>query len=357
MIESLIKEWEGETLITHYDRLTGARILIAIHSTRLGAAAGGTRMKSYPDLQAAVQDAFRLSAAMTYKFAVHGMRAGGGKAVIALPADFDPQARAALLRRYGALVHQLGGLFFAGPDVGTSDADMAIIAETAGVYVFVPTREESDSSGHFTAQGLFTSLKVVCEHLFADAAPSSVGMTLLAGRRVLVQGAGNVGERLIKMLHAAGAEVLFSEVDESIIRHLRDQLGLEFVPPEEIYATECDIFAPCALGGILNAYTIAQLKCRAIVGGANNQLAEREDAERLWRRGILYTPDYLINAGGALGLIGMEQFAWTAEQAEREVIGSIRHTLKQVLNLAEAEGISTEAAARRIAEEHLSTAK
>jgi len=347
-MESLLREWDGETVIVRYDRPTGAWIFIAIHSTRLGPAAGGTRMKSYPDVQAALQDALRLAAGMTYKFAVPGIPWGGGKAVIAIPPNFDPQSRPALLRRYGALVHQLGGLFSTGPDVGTSSADMDIIAETGAPYIFArtPAAGGAGSSGPFTALGVFTGIQVACEHLF--------GAVSLKGRRVLVQGTGSVGGPLIEHLGAVGAEVLFSEVDEDAIRRFRDELGLKFVPADTVYITGCDIFAPCALGGVLNANTIPQLKCRAVAGGANNQLAGPEDAESLRARDILYAPDYVINVGGAMAILGLETLGWTQERAEKEVAESVRRALQQIFELAATEGITTETAARHIAEERLS---
>jgi leucine dehydrogenase len=348
MIESLLREWSGETAIVRHDRPTGAWILIAIHSTRLGPAGGGTRIKSYPDLQAALQDVFRLAEGMTYKFAGPGMPYGGGKAVIALPGDFDPQARPALLRRYGALVHQLGGLFFTGPDVGASPADMDIIAETGAPYVFgrTPASGGAGSSGPATALGVFTGIQVACEHLFGE--PS------LRGRRVLVQGTGSVGGSLIEYLRAAGAQVLFSEVDEGAIHRFRDELGLQFVPPEAVYTMECDVFAPCALGGVLNANTIPQLKCRAVAGGANNQLADAKDAECLQARNILYAPDYVVNVGGAMFLLGVETQGWTQERVEQEVVESVRRALREVFELAATEGIPTDAAARQIAGQRLS---
>jgi leucine dehydrogenase len=348
VIESLLREWDGETVIVRYDRPTGAWIFIAIHSTRLGPAAGGTRMKSYPDLPAALQDALRLAGAMTYKFAAPGLPLGGAKTVIAVPPNFDPRSRPALLRRYGALVHQLGGLFSTGPDVGTSAADMDIIAETGAPYVFgrTPAAGGAGSSGPATAVGVFTAIQVACEHVFGGAS--------LEGRRVLVQGTGSVGSPLIEHLRAAGAKVMFSEVDEGSIRRFRDELGLQFVPAEATYTTECDIFAPCALGGVLNANTIPQLKCRAVAGGANNQLGDLKDAERLQARNILYAPDYVINVGGALFLLGTETQGWTQEQAEKEVVEGVRRALGRVFELAAAEGITTEAAARCIAEERLS---
>jgi len=347
-MESLLKAWDGETVITRYDRTTGSWIFIAIHSTRLGPAAGGTRMKSYPDVPAALKDALRLAAGMSYKFATPGMPFGGAKAVIAVPPDLDPQARPALLRRFGSLVHQLGGLFYTGPDVGTSSEDMDIIAETGAPYIFArtPAAGGAGSPGPFTALGVFTGIQAACEHLFGEAS--------LKGRRVLVQGTGSVGGALIGHLRAAGAEVMFSEVDEGAIRRFHDEIGLKFVPPEAVYSTECDIFAPCALGGVLNANTIPQLKCRGVAGGANNQFAGPEDAERLRKRGILYAPDYVINVGGAMAIIGMETQGWTQERAEKEVVESVRRALRQIFDMAAKERMTTDAAACRVAEERLS---
>jgi len=347
-MDSLIKGWGGEEVILRYDQGTGAWILIAIHSTRLGPAAGGTRMKPYPDFQAALQDALRLSEAMTYKFAVPGIARGGGKAVIDLPAHFDPGQRPDLLRRYGSLVRQLGGLYYTGPDVGTSSSDMNLIAETGSPYVFgrTPDAGGAGDSGPITALGVFAGIQVVCERLFGESSPK--------GRRILVQGAGSVGRTLMTLLQQAGAEVWFTDVLESVICRFRDEKGFRCIPNESVYGTECDIFSPCALGGILNATTIPQFKCKAVAGGANNQFARPEDVELLRKRGILYAPDYVINAGGAIGIPGIEALGWSRERAEKEVTGSIRRALRRIFEMSDSEGITTDVAARRLAEENLS---
>jgi len=361
-MESLLEEWDGESAVARYDRPTGTWMFIAIHSTRLGPAVGGTRMKSYPDPTTALRDALRLAAGMTYKFAVPGLPFGGGKAVLAIPPHLDPEARPELLRRYGALVHQLGGSYRTAPDVGTSSEDMDIVAETGAPYVYARTEAAggSGSSGPATALGVFTGIQVACEHMFGDAA--------LTGRRVLVQGAGSVGGGLIEHLLEAGAHVLFSEVDESAIHHFRDGLGLELVGGdgaskdgsadalEDAIATKCDIFSPCALGSVLSEDTIPRLRCKAIVGGANNQLATPEDEDCLQARGILYAPDYVVNVGGAMAGLAMETRGMAREEAEREVIKSVSSVLKRIFKLAETDGITTGAAARRIAEERLSAA-
>jgi glutamate dehydrogenase/leucine dehydrogenase len=346
-IESLIEEWEGETVITRYDRPTGSWIFIAIHFTRGGRAGGGTRMRSYADTGLALHDALRLASAMTYKFAMAGIQMGGAKAVIAAPPKLDGQSRTDLLRRYGVMISQLGGLFSTGPDVGTSAEDMDIIGETGAPYVYgrTPAAGGPGDSGPMTALGVSAGIHLTCEYLFGE--PS------LENRRVLVQGAGNVGGPLIERLLASGAEVIFSEVDDTLIRRFRDELGVRYVPAEAVYETECDIFSPCAFGGALNRETIAGLKCRAVVGGANNQLAESEDAERLRTRGILYAPDYLVNLGGVLGLSGIEDRGWSQAEAETRVAETVNSMLGQVYELAKVENITTEAAARRIAEQQL----
>jgi glutamate dehydrogenase/leucine dehydrogenase len=334
-------------VVIHQDKPTGAWMVIAIHSTRLGPAGGGTRMMSYPGLPAAVADALRLSEGMTYKFAVPGLPRGGGKAVIALPADFDAGQRPGLLRRYGRLVHQLGGLFQTAGDVGTSSEDMDIIAETGAPYIFSRTPDAGGmgDSGPITALGVFAGIQVAAERAFG--APS------LEGRRVLVQGTGKVGGTLIELLRAAGAAVSFSDVNEAAIRHFRDEVGLLFVAPDAVYEAEADIFAPCALGGILSETTIPRLRCQVVAGAANNQLRVAEDGERLRARGILYAPDFVINAGGAIGIIGVETMGWSYAQAEREVAERIQGTLARIFAVAAAEGITTDVAARRLAEERL----
>jgi leucine dehydrogenase len=346
-MESVLRAWDGESVVVRYDRTSGAWIFIAVHSTRLGPAVGGTRMKPYPSAESALRDALRLSAGMTYKFAVPGMPFGGGKAVIALPGPLEPESRRGLLLRYGKLVRHLGGLYSTAPDVGTSSADMDVVAETGAPHVFgcSPAAGGSGSSGPATALGVFTGIQVACESLFGEAS--------LEGRSVLVQGAGSVGETLIEHLTAAGAKVVFSEVDDALIRRIRDDHGLEFVSGEAAHAAECDIFAPCALGGVLDAKSIPQLKCRAVVGGANNQLAGSEDAERLRLRGILYAPDYVVNVGGAMAGLLMETRGWSRERADAEVVDKVRSALRRVFEVASARDITTDAAARTIAEDRL----
>jgi leucine dehydrogenase len=351
-IESAIRDWDGESVLVRFDPPTAAWIFIAIHSTRLGPAGGGTRMKHYESPGAALRDALQLASAMTRKFAVPGLPHGGGKAVIDLPTEFDPALRPGLLRRYGALVRSLGGLYLTGPDVGSSETDMDVIAETGAPYVFgtSPAHGGRGHSGEVTATGVFAGIEVVCEHLFNT--PS------LAGRSVLVQGAGNVGVPLIQKLRAAGATVLVNDIDKAAVRpKLGHGAGIEFVDSDRVFETRCDIFSPCALGGVLNAQTIPRLRCSAIVGAANNQLAASADAALLQERGILYAPDYVVNVGGAMGLLGMGTLDWSPERAEREISTSVRKALREVVRTAVTDGITTEAAAEALAQRHLAAGR
>jgi glutamate dehydrogenase/leucine dehydrogenase len=345
-IETLIEQWSGEEVLLRYDRPSGAWIIIAIHSSKLGPPSGGTRIKQYPDIAAAVIDAMNLSQGMTFKFAVAGMTRGGGKAVINLPADFDPGQRNSLLRRYGTIIKQLGGFYETGPDVGSTPEDMDVIAETGSPHVYgrTPANGGSGNTGYPTAIGVFSAIEAACQHLYN--APS------LVGKRVLVQGIGSVGGSLIGLLQEAGAEILFNDVNETAVRHYRDELGLSFVPTEAVYDTPCDIFSPCALGGILNETTIPRLQCWAVVGGANNQLAATADAERLHRRGILYAPDYAVNIGGAMAVLAIESEGLLAAQAYEKVRG-VKETLLDIFQTAAAENISPDAAAQRIAQARL----
>ena len=338
--------WDGEEIVRERDAETGASIAIAIHSTRLGPAVGGTRMKPYPSPDEAAADAHRLSAAMTLKMAAAGMPYGGAKTTIAVPPDLSAEARRGLLRRYGRLVASLGGRFRTGPDVGTSPEDMDVIAETAFPYVFGCTeaRGGSGNSGPATALGVHTAIRTTCEEAF--------GSPSLAGRHVVVQGAGSVGGALIDRLIRDGARVSFTELDTAAARALRAR-GVPFVEPDEAIATACDVFSPCALGGVLNAGSVPRLRCRAVAGGANNQLADETVAEALAARGILYAPDFIANSGGACSHIHMEADGWSRERALRDIGERIPASLRAVFALARERSLTPDAAAREIARRRL----
>ncbi|HEV2238965.1 MAG TPA: Glu/Leu/Phe/Val dehydrogenase dimerization domain-containing protein [Ktedonobacterales bacterium] len=343
-IEALLHAWGGKLVQLNYDAPTGAWIIVAVHSTRAGRAGGGIRMMGYPHLPAAIEDALRLSSAMTVKFGAVGFDWGGAKTVIYASPGLAGEARQGLMRRYGDILHQLGGLVYNGPDIGTTIGDMMTIAERGSPYVFCRTPEAGGTGdpGPSTALGVFHSVKAVAHAVFGDDA--------LAGKTVLVQGAGDVGAPLIAHLHAAGARILVSDVDTGRVARVQADHGAEPVPLAAVYDTECDLFAPCAVGGILNPETIARLRCRAVVGSANNQLRTAEDAARLQARHILYAPDFICNAGGVLGAIGGEALGWSPDEAARRIATMIPETLKEIFATAEREGQTTEAVAQRLAQ-------
>ena len=346
-MEELLRNWDGENLIVTYDRPAKTWIIIAVHSTVLGPAVGGTRMKTYTDLGEAVLDAQRLAAGMTYKWAAAGSDMGGGKAVLFVPEEMTGDDRTALLERYGDLVQKLRGLFMTGPDLGTSVADMDVIGQRAPSYIFGRSTAFGGAGdpAPFTALGVFTAIEVTAKQLFSE--------TSVREKRVVIQGAGSVGRNLARMLSEAGAEVLFTDVDESAVQYGRDELGLTFIPTDEVYDVQCDIFAPCAIGGIISASTIDRLNCRAVVGGANNQLVKPEDAANLRARGILYAPDFVANCGGAVAITGIETTGWTREQAAEKVRKSVRENLLKIYELSSSQDISTDQAACLLAEMRL----
>jgi leucine dehydrogenase len=280
---------------------------------------------------------------MTLKMAVAGLPMGGGKSVLAVPGDLDPQTRRNLLLRHAHNVHMLGGNYRTGPDVNTNSADMDTLNEVTP-FAFGRSVEKggSGSSAPDTAVGVFHGIVASVAHAY--------GSDDLTGKRVLVQGAGAVGEPLAEMLVKAGAHVIVSDVDLARVEALYDRLGVEVVSPASVLETECDVFAPCALGGVIGEDTVPRLRCRIVAGAANNPLVDpHRDGELLREAGILYAPDFVINGGGAIHLIGYEALGWTTEQVERGLVG-IGATLSAIYRTADEAGISTELAAERIAQ-------
>ena len=334
-MESLIRSWDGEYVVVRYDRAADAWIFIAIHSTVLGNAAGGTRMKVYPAPRDGLRDAQRLAMGMTYKWAAIDFPKGGGKGVIALSRPLEEASRERLLERYGELVESLRGAFATGADLGVGPEAVKVIArETTHVF---GVRGGGDP-GPWTALGVFTAIEAVAQELF--------GTPDLHGRTVLVQGIGDVGVPLAKRLAEAGAELKLTDIDAGRATGVARELKGESVDPEGAYAESCDIFAPCAEGGILNAYTIPQLRCKGIAGAANNQLASGEDADRLRNRGILYAPDFIANSGGAIALCGLEALAMSDDYVLRKIL-SIRDALQKIFREAADNDESPELAAER----------
>ena len=339
--EGLLGDWSGEHAVVRYDAESRTWMFVCVHSTVRGPAGGGTRMRVYPAPADGLADAMRLSGAMTWKMAAAGMPRGGGKAVLAVPELPVGEPRRRLLRRYGELVASLGGTYRTAGDMNISPADLDVVAETCP-WVY-GTTDRGGNSGRGTARGGLHAIRAAVEHLF--------GSPELTGRSVLVQGAGSVGAVLARELAEAGAQVVVSDVD-----HERAAAtGCETVSPERVPETEVDVYSPCAVGGTLNEESIPHLSCRAVVGCANNQLAEPQDAERLHERGILYAPDYVVNAGGIVQLIGLEDEGWDEEQLEQRLAG-IGNTLRELFAEAEADGVAPAEAADRLVRRRLAEA-
>ena len=341
-MQELLAGWDGESVTVHLDRDSGAWMFICVHSTALGKAAGGTRMKHYASPRDALADGMRLSEAMSLKFACVDFPHGGGKAVIALPAPAIPHgdARRRLLREFGAFVDSLGGLYSCAPDMNTGASDMDVIAEVTS-HVFCKT-EAAGGSGDTapdTAVGVLHGIRATCRFAF--------GSDDLSRRTVLVQGVGGVGRHLIDLLMDADATVIATDIDQNRLSALRDK-GLKTVAAEDALTAECDVLSPCAIGGILNPQTIPHLRCRAVAGGANNQLLSSDDAGLLRSSGIAYAPDFVINAGGVLHGGGLEELHWSRAELDAKLAG-IGDSVYEILQRAERDGISTDAAARQVA--------
>lgn len=345
-LENVLRGWDGLATVVRHDRLTDTWIFIALHDDTLGRPMGGTRMKVYPAPADGLRDAHRLAEGMTHKWAGAGIGLGGGKAVLAMPRVLDGPERQGLLRRYGRLVQSLGGSFATGQDLGTTPEDMATIAGETRFVHGVGGADVADP-GPYTARGVFAAVGAVARRLW--------GSSELAGRRVLVQGVGDVGEPLARRLREAGAELVLSDVDEARAAALAAELGTETVAPSGVYGTPCDVFAPCAIGGVLNSETVPRLACSAVCGSANNQLDRPEDADLLHERGILYAPDYIANSGGAIAFSSMSRRVPEAEFLPR--IDGIGRVLDEVFAEAERENRSPLWAARRRVERMLDTVR
>jgi leucine dehydrogenase len=334
-----LAEMGHEEIAMGSDPKSGYRGIVAIHSTRLGPALGGTRFWSYATDDEAVVDALRLSRGMTYKNAVAGLNLGGGKSVII--GDNRTKDREAIFRAHGRLVESLGGRYITAEDVGTSTSDMDFVhLETDHVAGLVG---KSGDPSPVTAHGVFRAIQA--------SAKERWGSDDLNGKTVAIQGCGSVGRYLAKELHEAGANLIVTDIDPERSKRVANETGATVVEPDAIYAVKADIFAPCAMGGIINDETIPQFKFEIISGGSNNQLLEERHGDVLEQRGIQYTPDYVANAGGVINVYS-EVVGWDAARSLKKA-DEIYDTVLGVFEIAKAMKIPSYVAADRLAERRL----
>ena len=328
-----------EQIVLAHDPAAGYRGIIAIHSTILGPALGGTRFWSYASDDEAVVEALRLARGMTYKNAVAGLNLGGGKSVII--GDNKTKSRELLFRAHGRFVESLGGRYITAEDVGTSTADMD--------YVHMETKSVAGLAGRsgdpspVTAHGVFRAIQA--------SAKERWGKDDVGNRTIAVQGCGHVGYFLAKELHEAGAKLVVTDIDAERVKRVVSEFGARPVAPEEIYGVQADLFAPCALGAIINDKTIPQLKVEIVAGAANNQLLEERHGDELERKGMLYAPDYVANAGGVINVYS-ELAGWTSARAFRKA-DEIYDTVLRVFSIAKQDGVPTYQAADRLAEQRI----
>jgi leucine dehydrogenase len=335
-----------ETVAFFDDKRTGLKAIIAIHSTALGPACGGTRMYPYADGDAALTDALRLSRGMSYKSAIADLPLGGGKAVIlGNPATDKSEAR---LLAYADAINALGGRYVTAMDVGMTPADMPIIARgTPHIAGYDQPGKTGGDSGPLTALGVFVGLKAAVKH--------KLGADTTRGLTVAIQGLGKVGMGLARQLHGEGAKLVVADTNSEHVKQAVDAFGAKPVSPDRIVTAECDVLSPNALGAILNDDTIPRLHAKVIAGGANNQLARDEHGAALKARGILYAPDYVINGGGIIRVAG-QIFGWDDSEIEQRVL-KIGPTLTQIFRRADASDETTNVIADRMAEERMAAGK
>jgi leucine dehydrogenase len=338
-----LAEMGHEEIVMCSDPSVGYKGILAVHSTRLGPALGGTRFWQYATDDDAITDALRLSRGMTYKNAVAGLHLGGGKSIII--GDNKTKDREKIFRAHGRFVEGLGGRYITAEDVGTSTKDMAFVQmETSHVAGLAG---KSGDPSPVTAHGVFRAVQA--------SANRKWGSDTLEGKTVAIQGCGSVGSYLAKELHEAGAKLIVSDIDASKAEKVSRMTGAKIVKGTAIFSADADIFSPCALGGIINDKTIPKLKVQIVVGGANNQLLEERHGDELQKRGILYAPDYVANAGGVINVYG-EISGWDAQRA-LDTADDIYDTILKVFDIAEAKHIPTYEAADRLAELRLAEAK
>lgn len=330
-----------EQLAFCHDKTSGLRAVIVIHDTTLGPALGGCRMWKYDSEEAAIEDALRLARGMTYKSAVAGLNLGGGKSVII--GDSRTEKSEALLRAFGRFVQSLQGRYWTAEDVGTSVEDIEVIRQETDYVAGTAGQGGSGDPSPATAYGVYRGIRACLGEI--------TGQDSLEGRVVAIQGTGHVGLSLAGLLHEAGAKLVVSDIYQDRLQVAVAEYGARAVSPESIYDCDCDVFSPCALGAVINAGTVPRLRCKVVAGAANNQLATEADGDALEARGILYAPDYVINAGGVIN-VADELQGYNRDRAYRK-IGQVGENLKKVFALAKERAIPSYRAADLVAEQRI----
>lgn len=336
--------YDHEQLVFCNDNETGLKAIIAIHNTVLGPSLGGTRMWKYNNEQEAINDVLRLSRGMTFKAAVAGLKLGGGKAVIIGDSQKDKNEK--LFRRFGKFVNSLGGKYITAEDVGISPTDMQWVSKETRYVSGLPGKSGDPSP--VTAYGVYHAMKA--------SAKQKWGNDSLNGKKVMVQGIGHVGEHLVAYLSKEGAQVMISDINESRLSEVSKKYNAKVVALNEVYTTPMDIYAPCALGATVNSDTLPKLSCEIICGAANNQLAdEKVHGEEIMKKGIVYAPDFVVNAGGLIN-VSSEVYEKTAEECMQLAAG-IYNTTLDIFKIASEKNIPTYAAANYVAESRINEAK
>jgi leucine dehydrogenase len=318
---------------------SGLQAIICIHDTTLGPALGGTRIYPYTSFGEALTDVQRLARGMTYKSAIAETGCGGGKSVIiANQRQKTPQ----LLRAFGRAVHRLNGRYICAEDVGSTTEDMEIISQETPHVVGLPSIKSSGDPSPFTAWGVFRSIEATFQTIYG-------GSGSVRGRKIALQGLGNVGSKLLDFLFWGGAELVISDLDPVKAAEFGRRYGATVCPPELIYDVECDLFAPCALGGVINPETVERLQCRAVVGSANNQLLSLDDARRLWEREIVYGPDFVVNSGGLKNVAEEITLRGYQPDKAREQIDNVVPVLHSIFEIAKKNHCSPNEAALSLA--------
>ncbi|TAA70695.1 Leu/Phe/Val dehydrogenase [Planococcus salinarum] len=337
-----MEEHDYEQLVFCQDKNSGLKAIICIHDTTLGPALGGTRMWNYDTEEEAIEDAIRLGRGMTYKNAAAGLNLGGGKTVII--GDPLKDKNEEMFRAFGRFIQGLNGRYITAEDVGTTVADMDLIhEETDFVTGISPAFGSSGNPSPVTAYGCYIGMKAAALEAFGDDS--------LEGKTITVQGVGNVAYTLCEYLHKEGANLIVTDINKEAVQRAVDNFGATAVEPNEIYSQEADIFAPCAMGAIINDDTIPQLKVKAVAGSANNQLKEERHGDELEALGIVYVPDYVINSGGVIN-VADELYGYNNERAMKRV-ETIYDSITRIFAIAKRDGIPSYQAADRMAEERI----